>query len=343
MFPGAEEEDERRGLMRERKTVVLPVEVLDDPRLTLSDIGLLGEILRNQFQFSKITTANLKSVLKETEKTIRKGLVRLTESGYLIKDSRNNGWLIDFRKIYGNERENLPEQTVKSPETNGKISLCKKEEESTKEEDKNIKQEYIYNNIILKEAENEKEREKKREKNPAEGLTSTIENRGVHGDSSFMLDGIPPSSENPSAMADGSAKEIQERAEEAPEPEKPTEAEKPERFTAEYREIIGYLNEKTGKRFSATSRVNQGHMSARLKEGFTVEDFKHVIDVKCFQWKDDAKMAKFLRPETLFGTKFDRYLNEEFKVTRKGPNGWEYTVTDEPDELDLIFGGGKHG
>ena len=113
--------------MRERKTVVIPVEVLDDPRLTLSDIGLLGEILRNQFRFSKITTANLKSVLKETEKTIRKGLVRLTESGYLIKDSRNNGWLLDSGKIYGNERENLPEQTVKSPETKGKISLCKKE------------------------------------------------------------------------------------------------------------------------------------------------------------------------------------------------------------------------
>lgn len=283
--------------MRERKTVVLPVDVLDDPRLTLSDIGLLGEILRNQFRLSKITTANLNAILKETEKTIRKGLVRLTESGYLIKDSRNSGWLVNFGRIYGNERENLPELSVKSPETNGKNSLCKKEEESTKEEDKNNIQEYIYNNIILKETENEKERE--------------IQKR--------------------------------EKSDEVPGPEKPSEAEKPERFTAEYREIIGYLNEKTGKRFSATSRVNQGHMSARLKEGFTVEDFKHVIDVKCFQWKDDAKMAKFLRPETLFGTKFDRYLNEEFKVTRKGPNGWEYTVTDEPDELDLIFGGGKHG
>lgn len=169
MLPEPEEEAERRRLMRERKTVVLPVEVLDDPRLTLSDIGLLGEILRNQFRLSKITTANLNAILKETEKTIRKGLVRLTESGYLIKDSRNNGWLIDFGKIYGNERENLPEQTVKSPETNGKISLCKKEEESTKEEDKNNKQKYIYNNIILKETENEKEREiKEREKDEPE-------------------------------------------------------------------------------------------------------------------------------------------------------------------------------
>ena len=277
--------------MRERKTVVLPVDVLDDPRLTLSDIGLLGEILRNQFRLSKITTANLNAILKETEKTIRKGLVRLTESGYLIKDSRNSGWLVNFGRIYGNERENLPELSVKSPETNGKNSLCKKEEESTKEEDKNNIQEYIYNNIILKETENEKERE--------------IQKR--------------------------------EKADEVPGPEKPSEAEKPERFTAEYREIIGYLNEKTGKRFSATSRVNQGHMSARLKEGFTVEDFKHVIDVKCFQWKDDAKMAKFLRPETLFGTKFDRYLNEEKVQTKRGVHGEIYTVTEDDMNSDVPF------
>lgn len=171
-----------------------------------------------------------------------------------------------------------------------------KEEERTKEEDKSIEQEYIYNNIIPKETENEKEREiKEREKDDA-----------------------------------------------APESEKPTAAEKSERFMAEYREIIGYLNEKTGKHYSARSRANQEHMSARLKEGRTVEDFKRVIDIKCFQWLDDPKMSQYLRPETLFSGKFDRYLNEEFKVTRKGPNGWEYTVTDEPDELDLIFGGGKH-
>lgn len=282
--------------MQERKTVVLPVEVLDDPRLTLSDIGLLGEILRNQFRLSKITTANLSAILKETEKTIRKGLVRLTESGYLIKDSRNNGWLIDSGKIYGNERENLPEQTVKSPETNGKISLCKKEEESTKEEENN-KQEYIYNNIILKETE---KRDIEKAKHSAGACAR----------------------EEPEAPL---------------EPEKPADAEKTERFTQEYREIIAYLNEKTGKRYSATSRVNQGHISARLKEGFTVDDFKHVIDVKCFQWKDDAKMAKFLRPETLFGTKFDRYLNEEKVQTHRDIHGELYTVTEEELNSDVPF------
>lgn len=288
--------------MRERKTVVLPVEILDNQNLSLSDIGLLGEILRNQFRFQKITVANLNTVLKETEKTIRKGLVKLTESGYLTKDSRNNGWLVNFGKIYGNERENLPEKTVKSPETNGKISLCKKEEKSTKEEDKNNKQEYIYNNNILKETENVDVESKT--------ILTTPEN-------------------NDKEIAKHSAGACARE-----ESEKPKES---ERFTKEYREIIDYLNEKTGKRYSATSRVNQGHISARLKEGFTIEDFKHVIDVKCFQWKDDAKMAKFLRPETLFGTKFDRYLNEEKVVMRMGLHGETYTVSEDDMNSDIPF------
>ena len=126
-------------------------------------------------------------------------------------------------------------------------------------------------------------------------------------------------------------REIQKRENDGP------EAEKADRFTAEYREIIDYLNEKTGKKFSARSRVNQGHMSARLKEGFTVEDFKRVIDVKYFQWHDDPKMAKFLRPETLFGTKFDRYFNEEKFVMREGLHGEKYVVTEEEMNSDCPF------
>ena len=125
-------------------------------------------------------------------------------------------------------------------------------------------------------------------------------------------------------------KEIQKKEKDGPE-------ETSERFSAEYREIIDYLNEKTGKKFSARSRVNQGHMSARLKEGFTVEDFKKVIDIKCFQWKDDPKMSKFLRPETLFGTKFDRYLNEEKVLTRTSIRGEVFTVTEEELNSDCPF------
>lgn len=75
------------------------------------------------------------------------------------------------------------------------------------------------------------------------------------------------------------------------------------------KDIIEYLNLKTGKKFSPTSRATKRHIAARWKEGFGFEDFKKVIDYQCAKWTGDAKMEEYLRPETLFGTKFESYLN----------------------------------
>lgn len=85
-------------------------------------------------------------------------------------------------------------------------------------------------------------------------------------------------------------------------------------------EIVNYLNDVAGKNFRHTTRKTQTLIKARLKEGFTVDDFKRVIDNKTKEWKHDPKMSKYLRPETLFGTKFESYLNEvpvEQNTTRK--------------------------
>ena len=79
---------------------------------------------------------------------------------------------------------------------------------------------------------------------------------------------------------------------------------------APYVEIADYLNEKIGARYSAKSSKTQTLINARMNEGFTLEDFKTVIDKKCNDWLKDTKMSKYLRPETLFGTKFEGYLNE---------------------------------
>lgn len=76
-------------------------------------------------------------------------------------------------------------------------------------------------------------------------------------------------------------------------------------------EIIEYLNEKSGKKFSPKTKATASHINARLSEGRTVEDFKRVIDTKVPQWINDPNMQKYIRPETLFGTKFESYLNEE--------------------------------
>lgn len=82
-----------------------------------------------------------------------------------------------------------------------------------------------------------------------------------------------------------------------------------ERDIDKYKYIVDYLNSKTGKTFRYQTPKTQKLINARMSEGFKVDDFKAVIDKKCADWlKTD--MEKYLRPETLFGTKFEGYLNE---------------------------------
>jgi uncharacterized phage protein (TIGR02220 family) len=84
-----------------------------------------------------------------------------------------------------------------------------------------------------------------------------------------------------------------------------------ENKTIPFADIIQYLNEKTGKSFKQDSQKTNNLISARFKEGYTLEDFKKVIDLKSAEWQLDARWSKFLRPETLFGTKFESYLNQQ--------------------------------
>ena len=76
-----------------------------------------------------------------------------------------------------------------------------------------------------------------------------------------------------------------------------------------YSEIIEYFNRKTGKKLSSKATSNKKHIKARWSEGYTVDDFKKVIDIKYNDW-NGTDMAKFIRVETLFGNKFDGYLNQ---------------------------------
>ena len=78
----------------------------------------------------------------------------------------------------------------------------------------------------------------------------------------------------------------------------------------EIAEIVKYLNEKTKKNYRASSGKTRDAIKARFQDDFTVDDFKKVIDNKVVSWGKDPKMAQFLRPSTLFGTKFEEYLNE---------------------------------
>lgn len=75
-------------------------------------------------------------------------------------------------------------------------------------------------------------------------------------------------------------------------------------------EIIDYLNGKANTRFTTRSKSTKQHINARFKEGYTLDDFKKVIDNKVSEWYG-TDFQKYLCPETLFGTKFEKYLNQQ--------------------------------
>lgn len=83
-----------------------------------------------------------------------------------------------------------------------------------------------------------------------------------------------------------------------------------------YKEIIEYLNTKTGKNYRDNVQKNKSLIKARWSEGYRLDDFKQVIDNTVKDWSG-TKYAKYLRPETLFGTKFDSYLNQGKVVKRE--------------------------
>ena len=78
---------------------------------------------------------------------------------------------------------------------------------------------------------------------------------------------------------------------------------------------IAYLNQVANKRYKFVDKTKR-LLLARLKEGYTLEDFKQVIDIKTAEWKDSPEFSKYLRPETLFGSKFDGYLNQKPKTIK---------------------------
>ena len=77
-----------------------------------------------------------------------------------------------------------------------------------------------------------------------------------------------------------------------------------------YKEIVDYLNNATNSNYRHTTETTKKLIKARISEGFTLEDFKTVIDKKVLLWSKDLNMSAYLRPETLFGNKFESYLNE---------------------------------
>lgn len=115
-------------------------------------------------------------------------------------------------------------------------------------------------------------------------------------------------------------------------------------------EIIQHLNMRAGTKYKSNTAKTKQLINARLNEGFTLDDFKTVIDKKCVEWCG-TEFEKYLRPNTLFGTKFESYLNQNVvkPKTKKGDaidavkdlymkyggdNG-EQETTDSEDTIDI--------
>lgn len=88
-------------------------------------------------------------------------------------------------------------------------------------------------------------------------------------------------------------------------------------------EIVDYLNQAANTSFKASSKNTQSLINARTREGFTVDNFKAVIDGRVKAWATDPKMSEYLRPQTLFGTKFESYLNASKAKPKTDEEEWD--------------------
>lgn len=99
-----------------------------------------------------------------------------------------------------------------------------------------------------------------------------------------------------------------------------------------YIEVVTHLNAKANTKYRHTTPRTRSVIKARLNEGFTLDDFKAVIDKKCAEWIG-TEFEQYLRPETLFGTKFESYLNGKVIPKKGSASSIDETKTD----LDGLF------
>lgn len=107
----------------------------------------------------------------------------------------------------------------------------------------------------------------------------------------------------------------------------PQTAERQDR-TDDIKEVVDHLNARLGTHYRSTTQATRKLLKARFKEGFTVEEIKTVIDKKAAEWLGNASMEQFLRPDTLFGNKFEGYLNAR---TTTRPNPYSPTTAQDAD------------
>lgn len=101
---------------------------------------------------------------------------------------------------------------------------------------------------------------------------------------------------------------------------------------------IRLLNELTGSAYRSASKSTQRLISARVKDGYSLDDIETVIRHQCSLWAKDEKMQKYLRPETLFGSKFEGYLNDARRHAPKQKQKLGLAPLEDPYEAAMREG-----
>lgn len=127
-----------------------------------------------------------------------------------------------------------------------------------------------------------------------------------------------------------------EKEEEKKKKKKPKENKK--NYSAEISTIIDYLNQVVGSNYKSITETTIKLCTKLLNDGYTIDDFKTVVDKKNAEWKDDPEWCKYLRPSTLFQSgKFENYLNQkavartnQVRTTPLGEKGCIYSDDELP-------------
>ena len=110
-------------------------------------------------------------------------------------------------------------------------------------------------------------------------------------------------------------------------PESTSESTTENIYKIPFSEIVTYLNDKTNSSYSPGTSKTKKLIKARWNEGYQLEDFKKVIDLKTEEWLNNPTWNKYLRPETLFGSKFESYRNQ--KTGKKNYCEGDFNLDDE--------------
>lgn len=105
--------------------------------------------------------------------------------------------------------------------------------------------------------------------------------------------------------------------------------------------VLSFLNEETGATWRTDDDFSVFMISRLLQQGYTEDQIKTVIRKKTADWLGDPKVERYLRPATLFGSKFEQYLQQpasakmkELQENREREEAREEARKSARDQLD---------